>query len=232
MLVAANLGVAELVLARLGARPASRRLLAVALAAPRLALAYGYPRLRSIDAAAAAAAPVKVGIVQGNQPLIGRSDSLSLHVPARGSSATTASTWWSGARARAGMVNRVTPGYAEVRRIITNRLGVPTIMGGLLARARATLTYYNTALLSDEERRAILGRYDKEYLLAFGEYIPFGESSRRSTTTRRTPPASARAPRSIRSCSATTASPRSSATRTSSPASSTRWSSTRGPTCS
>src|SRR5262249_33679283 len=34
---------------------------------------------------------------------------------------------------------------------------------------------FNTALLSDREG-TILGRYDKQYLLAFGEYIPFGDT--------------------------------------------------------
>jgi len=35
-------------------------------------------------------------------------------------------------------------------------------------------TRYNSAFLLDEEGR-ILGRYDKQYLLAFGEYIPMGD---------------------------------------------------------
>ena len=36
-------------------------------------------------------------------------------------------------------------------------------------------TYFNTALLADEKGE-ILGRYDKQFLLAFGEYLPFGET--------------------------------------------------------
>jgi apolipoprotein N-acyltransferase len=36
------------------------------------------------------------------------------------------------------------------------------------------MQYYNTALLAEKDG-TILGRYDKQYLLAFGEYLPFGD---------------------------------------------------------
>jgi len=36
------------------------------------------------------------------------------------------------------------------------------------------MTYFNTALMADVDGK-ILGRYDKQYLLAFGEYLPFGD---------------------------------------------------------
>ena len=176
MLVAANLGVAELWLAHRDQRPRDRRLLIVAAAAPILALAYGYPRMRSIDAQAAAAEPVKVGIVQGNQPLIGRRNALKVHL------ARTAELkqkgvdlviWSEGAT---GMSNRDTPDYDEVRRVITDRLGVPTIVGGMLSkRVGGHYTAFNSALLADKSGK-IIGRYDKQYLLAFGEYLPFGET--------------------------------------------------------
>jgi apolipoprotein N-acyltransferase len=176
VLVAANLGVAELVLAWRERRPRDRRVLTVAVAAPLFALLYGYPRLRQIDARAAAAEPVKVGIVQGNMPLIGRRHALKTHV------ARTAELRQKGvdlvvwSEGSTGMANHETPDYGEVRRVITNRLGVPTIIGGLLARGRGRdFRYFNTALLSDKDGK-ILGRYDKQYLLAFGEYLPFGDT--------------------------------------------------------
>jgi apolipoprotein N-acyltransferase len=176
VLVAANLGIAELVIAFRERRPRDRRLLAIAVAAPLLAVLYGYPRLRMIDARAAAAEPVKVGIVQGNMPLIGRRQALKVHA------ARTAELKQKGvdlvvwSEGSTGMSNRESPEYDEVRRVITNRLGVPTIVGGLLARDTGKhYTYFNTALLADKDGK-ILGRYDKQYLLAFGEYLPFGET--------------------------------------------------------
>lgn len=51
----------------------------------------------------------------------------------------------------------------------------PMMLGGLSSDVRDGRRHsFNTAFLTDEESR-ILGHYDKTYLLAFGEYIPFGE---------------------------------------------------------
>ncbi len=176
VLVAANLGVAELFLARREARPLSRRLLAVAVAVPALAALYGYPRLLSVDAAARDAEAVKFGVVQGNQPLLGRSHALAVHLGRTQElkkKGVDLVIWSEGA---SGMANRESADYADVRRIITNRLGVPTIVGGLLARQDGdSFRYFNTALLADKDG-SIRGRYDKQYLLAFGEYLPFGDT--------------------------------------------------------
>ncbi len=63
-----------------------------------------------------------------------------------------------------------------MRRVISNRLGIPTIIGGLLGRQDGgRYHYFNTALLADKDG-SIKGRYDKQYLLAFGEYLPFGDT--------------------------------------------------------
>ncbi|MFT3766215.1 MAG: apolipoprotein N-acyltransferase [Minicystis sp.] len=205
VLVAANLGIAEVIHAwrlsrmsavmvpgadretagyresakdqpRLGPVKPDRRVLAVAVAAPLLALVYGYVRLRMVDAQAAAAEPVKVGIVQGNMPLIGRKQSLKVHTTRTDElkkQGVDLVVWSEGST---GMANRETPDYDEVRRVVTNRLGVPTIVGALLARSDGKhYKYFNTALLADRDGK-ILGRYDKQYLLAFGEYLPFGET--------------------------------------------------------
>jgi apolipoprotein N-acyltransferase len=180
VLVAANLGVAELVLARLDGRAVARRVLAVAVAVPAIAALYGYVRLLSVDAAARDAEPVKFGIVQGNQPLLGKSHALQVHL-GRTQELKKAGVdlvvWSEGA---SGMANRIDnhepPDYGDVRRVITNRLGVPTIVGGLLAKKDGdSYRYFNTALLAQKDG-SILGRYDKQYLLAFGEYIPFGDT--------------------------------------------------------
>ena len=179
VLVAANLGLAELLAARLpqlGSPPPNRRVLIAAVAVPALGLLYGYPRMLQVDAKARDAEPVKVGIVQGNQPLTGKHQALPVHMTRTAelkAKGVDLVVWSEGA---SGMANLESPDYAHVRRFISNRLGVPTIIGTLLARKDGDhFRYFNTALLS-AANGAILGRYDKEYLLAFGEYLPFGET--------------------------------------------------------
>jgi apolipoprotein N-acyltransferase len=176
VLVAANLGVAELVIARLERRAPDRRVLLAAVAAPLLAVLYGYPRMRGVDNAARDAEPVKVGIIQGNQPLLGKHNALGVHLKrtaALRNEGVDLVLWSEGASGRADLE---TPDYREVRRIITNRLGVPTIVGDLLARQEGKeYRYFNTALMADKDG-SIKGRYDKQFLLAFGEFIPFGET--------------------------------------------------------
>jgi apolipoprotein N-acyltransferase len=55
------------------------------------------------------------------------------------------------------------------------RLGVPTIFGAVLFRADPDRErWFNTAI-STNIKGEVIGRYDKEYLLAFGEYLPFGD---------------------------------------------------------
>ena len=176
VLVTANLGLGELVLARLQARAPNRRVLLAAVAAPALALLYGYPRMLFIDAAARDAVPVKIGIVQGNQPLLGKRQALKVHLARTAelkAKGVELVVWSEGAT---GMANRDTPDYGEVRKIITDRLGVPTILGGMLGKQEGEhYKYFNTALIADKDG-AIHGRYDKQYLLAFGEYLPLGET--------------------------------------------------------
>jgi apolipoprotein N-acyltransferase len=176
VLIAANLGIAELVVARRERRVADRRVLVAAVAVPAIAVLYGYVRLRMVDAAAQAAEPVKIGIVQGNQPLLGRHRALPVHL-ARTQELRRKGVdlvlWSEGG---SGVANRESPDYGDVRRAFTGRLGVPTISGTLLVRPEPGHSrYFNTALISDKTG-AVLGRYDKQYLLAFGEYIPFGDT--------------------------------------------------------
>jgi apolipoprotein N-acyltransferase len=55
-------------------------------------------------------------------------------------------------------------------------LGIPAIFGGVIYRVDADRErWYNTALSTDA-RGEVTARYDKEYLLAFGEYLPFGDT--------------------------------------------------------
>jgi apolipoprotein N-acyltransferase len=55
-------------------------------------------------------------------------------------------------------------------------LSTPVLFGGISIRTDAgRRRIYNTAFITDR-RGNILATYDKTYLLAFGEYLPFGET--------------------------------------------------------
>jgi apolipoprotein N-acyltransferase len=62
---------------------------------------------------------------------------------------------------------------------IGRRLGLPAIFGAVLVKPhpdpRRRYVYFNSALSTDA-RGEVDGRYDKEFLLAFGEYLPFGDT--------------------------------------------------------
>ncbi|EYF02456.1 apolipoprotein N-acyltransferase [Chondromyces apiculatus] len=205
VLVAANLAVAEIAKAWLdlrqerlapaaasealppedrdarGLKAALRRrpVLLAGVAIPALAALYGLYRMRAVDSAAAVAEPIKVGIVQPNLALFDRKNALRIHqqrtqeLKSQGAQLVV----WSEAS-----IPRMFPEKGHelaVQRDITRRLGVPAIIGTLLHRPGPTRTdpgfSYNTALMADEEGK-IVGRFDKHYLLAFGEYLPLGDT--------------------------------------------------------
>jgi apolipoprotein N-acyltransferase len=61
---------------------------------------------------------------------------------------------------------------------VSRRIGVPAIFGAVLIRPVDGPRQYfafNTALASDAEGQ-IRGRYDKQFLVTFSEYIPFGDN--------------------------------------------------------
>jgi apolipoprotein N-acyltransferase len=181
VLVAANLAVAELVQARLDRRPIDRRLVGAGAGVTALAALYGVVRMRSVGQAMEAAPAVEVGIVQGDQPLLDRRSSLAVH------QRLTAKLKEEGAELVVWSEAAVPRAFAEeayrddVRRVITRSLGVPSIVGTVIARPsqdgveERRYRLYNTALLADRDG-TVLGRYDKQFLLAFGEYLPFGDT--------------------------------------------------------
>jgi len=64
-----------------------------------------------------------------------------------------------------------------LQRLFTRRLKIPSIFGAILNRRETTGRFraYSAALAAGADGR-VVGRYDKQYLLAFGEYLPFGET--------------------------------------------------------
>jgi apolipoprotein N-acyltransferase len=176
VLLLPNLALFELVRARLGKDRARMRLVIIGLAAPLLAAAYGAVRIRQIEARAAAAQAVTIGVAQGNLPLLERADGLAVHqrltesLRDRGAHLVV----WS-----EGAVPNVfdEAKYKESAKRITQDLAVPVIFGAAVRRKLGPdkSRELNTALLADADG-SIVGRYDKHYLLPFGEFIPFGET--------------------------------------------------------
>jgi len=178
VLVAPSLALAELWLARRQRRSWHRRLVVGGLLVPALAALYGYVRIQQLDARIAETEPVRVGIVQGNQPLTPtrkeRDESFRRHLTMteelrdRGVDLVV----WSEAALLMNVPEQDHDAYLQ--RLLTRKLKVPTIIGTVLSRRSAgNYEAFNTALSVDREGR-VTGRYDKQYLLAFGEYIPFG----------------------------------------------------------
>lgn len=180
VLVAPSLALAELFLARRKGRPFSRGLVAAGLATPVVAALVGWVRIAQVDARVLASEKVHVGIVQGNMPLLQKRDdhveSLRRHVRmteelrAKGADFAV----WSESAVMWNIPEDDYDNYLQF--LFTRRLGIPALFGALLiARGPDSRRAYNVALATDAAGR-VIGRYDKHYLLAFGEYIPFGES--------------------------------------------------------
>jgi apolipoprotein N-acyltransferase len=176
VLLGPNLALAELVIARREARAFDRRLVAAGLAVPVLAAAYGLARIPSVDVRTAAARALRVGLAQGNQPAKGRPQSAAtyrrLTADLRDEGVDLV-VWPEGA------LPEVYPeaSYREdLKREVTGALGVPVIFGGGVVReVRGEKRETNTAFVADASGE-VVGRYDKHYLLPFGEYLPLGET--------------------------------------------------------
>jgi apolipoprotein N-acyltransferase len=182
VLLAANLALAELVVARMEKRSADRRVAGALALVPVVASLYGVIRIHQVDAKTAAAPKARVGVVQANMSLMGkrhdRFEGLRRHLALtneveRGGKLDL--VVWSETSVVAPEDEQLAP--SAYRRMFTARLGIPAIFGAVLVRevpdAREYILF-NAALLSNANGD-VVGRYDKQYLLAFGEYLPFGD---------------------------------------------------------
>lgn len=182
VLLAFNYALAELVLARLAQRTPNKRALAVAVV-PVIAAIYGFVRMPMVDARSAAADKVEVGLVQANMSLMGKREHkeeglarhlrLTQELKAQGGLDLVV---WSETSVMSAFLED--EANAEVRRRFARKLGVPALFGSVLARPVADArghALFNSALLTDKKGN-VVGRFDKQYLLAFGEYLPFGET--------------------------------------------------------
>jgi apolipoprotein N-acyltransferase len=156
--------------------PLGRVLVALGLAAPALAMTYGALRMRQVEAIAAAGQEISVGIAQGNLPLFDRKDGARIHSRLTGDLVAKGAdlvVWSEGALGTPLEEHKLSnPKYGRV----TEDLNVPVIFGANTLRKVGRHTReLNSAYLADFDGK-IVGRYDKHYLLPFGEFLPFGET--------------------------------------------------------
>jgi apolipoprotein N-acyltransferase len=177
-----NVALAELVMARLTGQ-ADKRVIQVAGGALLFTFAYGLFQMWRVGAKMEASEALHVGVVQGNLGLMQQhtrpDESKRRHL------AATRALKQKGAELVVWSESSVDYAAEESQKDsfykanITGGLGVPLIFGTVLIHVPTSSTdrehFFNTALSSDAQGN-ITGRYDKEFLLAFGEYLPLGET--------------------------------------------------------
>jgi apolipoprotein N-acyltransferase len=181
VLVAANLALAELVLARLDRRSLRPVPLVVGGIALGLSCLYGALRIRAVDAATRNAPQATVGIVQADMGLMEKrsqyAEGLRRHLTMSETLRSQGADFvvWSETSAMRPVRDEM---YAQELRGVGHSIGLPAIFGAVILKSvpdERDYVMFNSAVASDRSG-AVGGRYDKEYLLMFGEYLPFGDT--------------------------------------------------------
>jgi apolipoprotein N-acyltransferase len=183
VLTASNLAIATILITALRCdRQNWARHVGLLLVAP-IAAVYGYIRIRAVQQGIAAAPKAHVGIVQANMSLYGKrhelEEGLRRHLDLTKQLNSTRRldlvVWSETSVMRAVEESN----YAiEVPRAFSTKLGVPALVGSVLVRPvedQREYVFFNSALATDANGN-VTGRYDKTYLLAFGEYLPFADT--------------------------------------------------------
>ncbi|WP_394829774.1 apolipoprotein N-acyltransferase [Pendulispora albinea] len=180
VLVLVNLAIAEPLLARIEKRPWDKRLVQLGGGALLVTLVYGYVRIRMVDAKAAESERLNVGLVQANMGLMQKREDpgeglrrhlkLSRELREHGADLLV----WSESSVTAPVLEHRADKVMYER--VGSQLGLPAIFGAVLYRFDSDRDrWFNTALSTDTQGH-VTARYDKEFLLAFGEYLPFGDT--------------------------------------------------------
>jgi len=181
LLFGSSVAIEELIVAKIEKRIYDKRVVMGGFAAVLFSAAYGFIRIKQIDARAQAAPPLHVGYVQGNlglmqnytRPDVALSRHLKMTRELREKGVELV-IWSESSVTHSAPADNYQASY---KAYLGRLLGVPTIFGGIIFEQnqdRRHMRLYNTALATNA-RGDIVGRYDKEFLLAFGEYIPFGD---------------------------------------------------------
>jgi apolipoprotein N-acyltransferase len=163
-------------------RPLPRRALIAGSAALVFALGYGALRIHQIDARWRAAPKVKIGVVQANIGIVQKGqarlapDHLRIHqeetrkLVGQGAELVI----WPESSYPYALEREATRDWPALHPYrVMKDLGVPLIFG-VITWSRDEKYPHNSALFMEPDGR-ITGRFDKNYLLVFGEYIPFYE---------------------------------------------------------
>lgn len=183
VVTAVNFALAEPAIARLERRSVDPRVIVTSVIFVLLALGYGALRIHQIDAQVNRAPRAHVGLVQANMSLMGKrrdlAEGLRRHLTMTEELKTKGPldlvVWSETSVMRAVDERQVDKRVPEQ---FSRRIGVPAIFGAVLIRpVEGPRQYFafNSALASDAEGE-IRGRYDKQFLVTFSEYIPFGDS--------------------------------------------------------
>ncbi|MGD0677044.1 MAG: apolipoprotein N-acyltransferase [Polyangiaceae bacterium] len=180
-LVGPNLAIAEIALAFFERRPLKRGPVWAGASALAITGVYGAARIRSIDASARAAPASTVGIVQADMGLIEKRSEfgeglrrhlqLSQELKARQVDFLV----WSETSAMRAVRDE---SFRVELHGLAQRIGLPTLFGAVIVKVvpdARTYVLFNSAIAADASG-TIGSRYDKEYLLTFGEYLPFGDT--------------------------------------------------------
>jgi apolipoprotein N-acyltransferase len=183
VLVAANLALAEPIMAWRQKRPTHFRQIGVYAAIVAVSVIYGAIRIPQVDAKTRAAPHARVGLVQANMSLEGKRvdqrEGLRRHVRLTRELQQNGPldlVVWSETSVMSA-VDEKNAGPQLYGRF-AHQLGVPALFGGVLVREvsdEREYVLFNSALLTDRSGQ-LVGRYDKQFLLAFGEYLPFGDA--------------------------------------------------------
>jgi len=180
-----NGAVYDLVVARIEGRPWRWRPAAAAAGVMVVVLAFGLIRIAQIDSRREAAPKVKVGVVQANVGIVekGRAALAPKHLKMHHDVSRQLEQqgaelliWPESSYPYAFERSMKTDWPAGHPWRVMQGLTKPLIFGTITyTRNRGRRDYpYNTALMMEPDGK-ITGRFDKNYLLIFGEYIPFYE---------------------------------------------------------
>lgn len=161
---------------------AGRRQMLALVLVPSFFCCYGVVRIAQVDEFVAQAQKIRVGVAQANMSLgekrTNLKEGLARHLRITRKLVEKDDVdlvVWPETSVAGATLEEDAPEYYH--KAVTGKLGVPAIVGAVLARrgeeAKDTV-FFNSALIADGSGR-IRGRYDKQFLLAFGEYLPFGE---------------------------------------------------------